>query len=103
MKHTILLLLTFFLFKVSMCQEWHSASKKLKITDTDDWSNTMGYFDHYDTARCVYVLKGDSVEHRGFKLILDHNDDYKDNARTFRVFYDDKMNRVYNVDKYYLK
>lgn len=103
MKQYVLLLLIVFLFKVSMGQVWHSADEKLKYRRVNPYYATIRCFDACDTLKCIYTINGSPVEYNGFKPVLFHNCHYIDTRKTFKVFYDDKMRRINNVEKYYFK
>lgn len=100
MKYTLTLLMLFAGMN-AFSQEWYSANRKLKPPkETDDYYATIGYFDRYDTVPCIYIRRGSTELHKGFKLIHVHNGDYTDNRHTFRVFFDNQMHRIYNVDRF---
>jgi len=90
-------------YKSVFSQEWHSANKKLKPPKNSSGYNiTVIFFDKYDTVPCIYVT-ADGREQKGYKSIFLRNGYYTDDANTFRVFFDDRMIRVYNVERYYLE
>lgn len=102
MKQYILLLLSVFLFKVSMCQEWHSAKEPLLESHiSTGYHTSIGYIDHYYEVECVYVKRG--REYNGFKLALIRNGQAIDDKKTLGVFYDHNLKRVRHVDKYYFR
>jgi len=85
--------------KVS-AQQWHPANKKLKQPpNTSGYYTTIGYFNRYDTIKCVYAKGG--LEKLGYKAVVVHNGHYADDRRTFRVFFDQHKVRVNKVDSFY--
>lgn len=102
MKFAIALLLVV-TCKTAFSQEWHSANKKLKPPkNSSGYSITVIFFDKYDTVPCTYVTT-DGRQQKGYKYIFLCNGYYTDNANTYRVFFDDRMNKVYNVERYYFE
>lgn len=120
MKHSILLLLTAFLFKVSMGQshrrlnpyyasimhlkdrEWHLATDTLK-EPASSYHINVAYQNRYDTILCHYTIAGDVRVYQGYKRFYVSRAYFTDDATTIGMFYDRHMNRVCNVDKYYFK
>jgi hypothetical protein len=98
----ILSLLVLFVCTSAFSQQWHPANKKLKSPKrTGGYYVTVGYSSWYDTIPCTYIIKRSAVTQKGFKVVYVHNGHYTDNARTFRVFYDERRNRIRNVERFY--
>jgi hypothetical protein len=87
--------------KISFSQNWHSANDTLKEPrNPSGYYVSVAYFNRYDTVPCSYTVTGSNQVRKGFKFVYVLSGYYTDNAQTLHAFFDDRMIRVYNVDRF---
>jgi len=80
---------------------WHAASDTLKEPkNTSGYYITVAYSNRYDTVSCTYIASGSNERKKGFKSVYILHGYYTDDRATFQVFFNNHMQRIYNVERY---
>jgi len=104
MKYFILPFFLLCIGKNALSQTWHAAGDTLKEPrNPSGYYVTIAYHNGYDTVPCTYVAAGSNEQHKGYRFVYLHNGYFTDAGETWQVFYDDKMHRIYNVERYYFR
>src|SRR5690242_17943679 len=104
MKYVAIALLLIVCQSTFAQKKWHVASYKLKLPKNNTgYYVTVAYFNRYDTVPCIYITKNSEQQLNGYKLVYFRDGYYTDDHRTWKVFFNDHLQRIYNVERYCLK
>jgi hypothetical protein len=77
--------------------QWHNSKDTLKYPPHPFGESTMGWINRFDTVRCEYkTINRDSI-YKGFRFIYRYSGYFIDKGNTFDIYFDEKLNRIYNV------
>lgn len=96
-----ILIISFIISQNAVGQQWYSAKDTLKLPPSPGGIyNNSGYIKRYDTVPAIYILSGDTLVRKGFKMVFISHGFYIDDSLTFGEFFDDKKKRIKNIDGY---
>lgn len=82
-------------------QNWHLSTDTLKYPiSLGEGESTMGWINHYDTVICKIKTAGSETVKSAFKVVYLYNGYRIDNPNTINLFFDEKRNKINNVDSY---
>jgi hypothetical protein len=83
-------------------QEWHNATDTLKPPNSQGHGQvSTGFNNKFDTVSCTYKLEGSPNLQKGYKCVFVFEGFFIDMPNTLNVFFDDKLQRINKVEKFY--
>jgi len=83
-------------------QDWHKAGDTLKPPETiGNMLPSTRFTTRYDTIACIYTVRGSNQQRKGYKLVHIQRGFFSDDASTVHVFYDDRLRRIKDVERFH--
>jgi hypothetical protein len=88
----------------SVAQTWYKTKDSLRLpASLGNIYTASGDLIKYDTVPVTYALTGSKELRKGFKMVHISKGYYVDDSSTVRVFFDDRLHKINDVERFYFR